>query len=198
MKMTGILLAGGQSKRMGQEKGNIKLPGARLYEYPLSVLESLCDEILLSSNEDKLTGNKYRILCDEVEGIGPVGGLYTCLKASSHDLNLVLSYDMPLASRSLFEYLLQEWKEEEVLIPADGLGRPEPLCGLYRLSALDALKEMIRQKDYAVQGILRRTRSRVLKITKAHACWHQDLFLNINREADLSIIPPDLDLTRND
>ena len=184
--------------RMGQEKGNIELPGARLYEFPLSVLESLCDEIIISSREDTMAGNKHRILRDETEGIGPMGGLYTCLKASSHDLNLVLPYDMPLVSRTLFEYLLQEWKDEEVLIPADGQGRPEPLCGLYRLGALDAMAEMIRQRDYAVQGIVERTRSRVLKITNANACWHQDLFLNINREADLSRIPPDLDLTRNE
>lgn len=198
MKMTGILLAGGQSKRLGQDKGNIELPGARLFEYPLSVLESLCDEILISSNEDWLTGNNHRILRDEIQGIGPIGGLYTCLKASTHDLNVVLPCDMPLVSRSLLEYLLGEWKKEDVLIPADGHGKPEPLCGLYRISALDAIKEMISQRNYAVQGILSRCRSRILKITRAHTFWHKDLFLNINRETDLNRIPPDLDITRND
>jgi len=70
VKITGILLAGGMSSRMGREKGRIKLGNRYLYEYPLQILETCCDEILIS----------------------------TCLKHSSNELNVVLSYDMPAVS----------------------------------------------------------------------------------------------------
>lgn len=190
IKMTGILLAGGMSQRMGREKGNIRLAYGYLYQYPLAVLEAVCDEILISTCNESNFLVSHRTICDEINGIGPMGGIYSSLRQSSNDLNLVLSYDMPMVTQSLFRYLISEWKDEEVLLPALADGRPEPLCGLYRKSVTEVLKDLIEQGVYAVHRILPRTRSRSIKITEQLECWHPDLFLNINREEDLLRIPP--------
>ena len=183
-------MAGGMSQRMGREKGNIRLENGYLYQYPLAVLEAVCDEVLISTCNENNFLVSHRTICDEIKGIGPMGGIYSSLRQSSNDLNLVLSYDMPMVTQSLFKYLISEWKDEEVLLPALEDGRPEPLCGLYRKSVAEVLKELIEQGVYAVHRILSRTRSRSIKITEQLECWHPDLFLNINREEDLSRIPP--------
>lgn len=198
IKMTGILLAGGKSKRFGRDKGNIWLNNKRLYDYPLSILERTCDEILISTCQENNYPLKHQSICDEIEGIGPMGGIYSCLRQSTTDLNLVLSYDMPLVNQELIAYLLHEWEEEEVLLPALEDGRPQTLCGLYRKNVTSVLEVMITQKDYAVRNMLSNTQSRVLKISEKFEWWSPDLFLSINREEDLRKLPNDMRLKRNE
>jgi len=197
-RLTGILLAGGMSKRMGREKGNIHIHNAKLFEYPLSVLETTCDEILISTCQEKRFYFEHQSICDEIKGIGPMGGIYTCLKESSNDLNLVLSYDMPLVNQELISYLLGEWQKEEVLLPALEEGRPQPLCGLYRKQVTGALEDLILQKEYAVHNILSKTHSRILKIPEKFEWWDPELFLSINREEDLQKLPSGISLKRHE
>lgn len=105
--ITGILLAGGQSSRMGRDKGMIRIGKLLMYQYPLRVLEALCDEILISTCNPMETEEDYEQVCDKIPGIGPIGGVVTCLEKSSNDLNIVLSYDLPLVNRELFTELLK-------------------------------------------------------------------------------------------
>ena len=99
-KITGILLAGGMSHRMGKEKGFIRIGPKYLYQYALQVLDNLCDEVLISTCKEGLFLEKYPLVCDEIPGIGPMGGINTCLKQSSNEINVVLSYDMPLEMKN--------------------------------------------------------------------------------------------------
>lgn len=73
-KITGILLAGGESKRMRQDKGKIMIEGVYMFSNPLKILEALCDEILISRCDNNKLPVKYRHICDEIPGIGPLGG----------------------------------------------------------------------------------------------------------------------------
>jgi len=190
IKLTGILLAGGKSKRFGREKGNIRLNNKRLYEYPLSLLERSCEKVLISTCQQKTFKAEHQCVCDEIKGIGPMGGIYSCLKQSETDLNLVLSYDLPLVNQELINYLLEEWKEEDVLLPALADGIAQPLCGIYRRQVVEVLEVLIAQKDYAVHKMLSSTSSRILQISEAFEWEFPDLFLNINREEDLRRLPP--------
>lgn len=112
-KITGILLAGGQSSRMfggkgmGLDKGMIRLRRWLMYQYPLKVLESLCDEILISTCKPMDIEEDHEQVCDKIPGTGPIGGVVTCLEKSSNDLNIILSYDLPLVNRELFIALLK-------------------------------------------------------------------------------------------
>ena len=95
-KTTGILLAGGLSKRMGLEKGLIRVGDSLLYQYPLRVLQSLSQKILISTCKKLDITESHEQVCDTIPGIGPMGGLYTCLKYSDTDPNLVVPYDPAL------------------------------------------------------------------------------------------------------
>jgi len=188
-KITGILLAGGMSHRMGREKGQLSIGNALLYQYPLRILEQLCDEVLISTCKSELFPVKHQSICDEVKGIGPLGGIYSCLKQSANELNLVLSYDMPMVNETLFRLLISLAEGFDVVLPAMMEQRPEPLCGLYRKNVTGVMEEIIAQNDYAVHRILTRCKSKIVRIKEEMECWHPDLFLNINSVKDLNRIP---------
>lgn len=92
---------------MGRDKGMIRIGKLLMYQYPLRVLESLCDEILISTCKPMEIEEDYEQVCDNIPGIGPIGGVVTCLEKSSNDLNIVVSYDLPLVNRELFTELLK-------------------------------------------------------------------------------------------
>jgi len=192
MNITGILLAGGMSKRMGREKGSMKIGDQFLYQFPLKVLEGLCDEIVISTCKSFTTAWEYPTVCDEVEGIGPMGGIYTCLKASSNDINIVLSYDMPLVSKELLEYLLSEAENYDLILPAMSLQKPEPLCGVYRKSMTGILKNLVDQQIYAVHKAIPAARSKTIILEESMPFYQEDIFLNINRKKDLEKLPKTL------
>ena len=175
---------------MGSEKGKIRIGNSQLYQFPLAILEGLCDEILISTCKESLFREKHMKVCDEVKGIGPLGGIYSCLKKSSNEMNLVLSYDMPLVNESLFKLLLSEREEYEIVLPAMQGKRPEPLCGLYNKSITEVMGQMIKQQDFAVKHLLTRCNNKIVSISKKLECWLPDLFLNINSKEDLHRLPP--------
>jgi len=192
MKITGILLAGGLSKRMGREKGNLKFGDRYLYQYPLEILESICDEVLISTCNNSSLPFRHPIVCDEVQGIGPMGGILTCLKHSSNDVNIVLSYDMPLVSEELLRFLLGEMGTFDVILPALRENRIEPLCGIYRKSMIPVFEGLIEKESYAVYEALPLVRSRTILMEEQMPFYRPDIFLNINKESDLETLPRDL------
>lgn len=189
-KITGILLAGGMSRRMGTEKGHLKIGSRLLYEYPLRILEKVCDEVLISTCIDSAFPVTHRMVCDEVKGIGPLGGIHSCLNQSSNELNLVISYDMPLVNEALFRLLIRERGACDIVLPAMEKRMPEPLCGLYSKRITDILIKMIARNDFAVNHLLSLCNSKIVPVTNEMECWLPDLFLNINSQEDLHRIPP--------
>ncbi len=189
-KLTGILLAGGMSRRMGSEKGTLRIGDALLYEYPLHVLEMLCDEILISTCKKSMLPVPYPKVCDEIPGIGPLGGIYSCLKQSSNDLNLVLSYDMPVVNESLFRLLIGKKEQYDIVLPAMQENLPEPLCGLYSKNVIGLMEQMIAEQDFTVHHLLTRCHSGIIQISEEMECWQAELFMNINRKEDLHRLPP--------
>jgi molybdopterin-guanine dinucleotide biosynthesis protein A len=184
-KITGILLAGGKSTRMGRDKGNIKIGNQLLYQYPLKVLESLCENVFISTSSKSEYPDTHVLVCDDTPGIGPLGGIYTCLKKSDTDLNIVLSCDMPLVHQALFEYLLQGCMGYDVVVPALSGYKPEPLCGIYRSSVTGILARMISNKTYAVHEIFKLVKSKIVVISQAMPFYTPSMFMNINDSCDL-------------
>ncbi len=191
-KITGILLAGGKSSRMGREKGNILVGKKYLYQYPLAVLESLCDEILISTCKEMKTEKEYEQVCDEIPNIGPMGGIYSCLKKSSNEINIVLSYDLPYANEGLFMELLKHTESADLILPAFPEDRLQPLCGIYKKITTNVLQNRIDQKIYAMHKITPYINTEVVIIEENMPFFHPNLFMNINDQSDLSQLASEL------
>ena len=129
--LTGIILAGGKSRRMGQEKGLIELNGKFLIQYAIDVLQPICDTILISTNSHSYDFLPYQKVADEFPNSGPMGGIYSCLKASTTIQNLVLSCDMPFIQSELLSDLIKNAEGYDVVVPWHGGQKFEPMCAYY-------------------------------------------------------------------
>ena len=141
-----VIQAGGESRRMGQDKGLLLLLGQPLIARVMARVASLADEVLVTTNHPEA----YRFLGvplfeDIYPGMGALGGLYTALNAARHPLVAVVACDMPFASPEILaaarERLLEA--EVDVVIPQSEDGY-EPFHAVYRRDiCLPAVKDAL-------------------------------------------------------
>ena len=106
--ITGIILAGGKSERMGTDKGLILYKGKPFIKHVYEAMKAvLGNNIVVVSSNAAYDAFGYRRIEDLIADKGPVGGLYTALKQSKTKLNLVLSVDVPLISSELLKSIKQ-------------------------------------------------------------------------------------------
>jgi molybdopterin-guanine dinucleotide biosynthesis protein A len=143
--MTGAVLAGGMSRRMGTNKAFIEVDGVPIIKRVLGVLEKVSDELLVIADDVKLSGGLGAIaLPDAVTGAGSLGGIYTTLLHASSDEVFVAACDMPDISEDAVRKIITAPRGGAlVVLPMVG-GRPHPLHALYTRDCLAIMEEMIR------------------------------------------------------
>lgn len=189
--LNGIILCGGKSSRMGKEKGLCQLDGKPMISYAIDLCQKFCKSIVIGSNNPIYQSFGYPVIKDEVEGIGPLGGIYSCLKSSPSNDNFIFSCDMPMVSAELINYILSERKGYEVVIPVFK-DFPEPLCAYYNKSIVPYLVEAIEEKTYKIQDVIKNLNTKYLEIDFSLGFYNDDLFANINCHQDLLNIEKDL------
>jgi molybdopterin-guanine dinucleotide biosynthesis protein A len=151
--ITGILLCGGKSQRMGADKATLVVENRYMALYPLEVLQAWCSEILISSNNERHDFSNYPIIPDEIKEIGPMGGLYSCLKRSAHHLNLLVACDMPMISGSLLRRMLNVSSSFDAIVPV-WKNKPQPSYALYQKRIAADIEKAIERKNYSLQKLL--------------------------------------------
>lgn len=162
LSRTGIILAGGQSSRMGQNKALMMIDGVPVIERIAIELEKITDELLIVTN----TFHTYDYLNipmveDEQKGKGPLAGIQAGLKASQSEKNLIVACDMPFISSSLGEFLLQELENYQAIIPKLA-GHMHPLFGAYRKDALQAVSQSLEKNELRIMSLLQNLRVRYI------------------------------------
>ncbi len=134
--LTGVILAGGKSSRMGANKALLTIDGQNLVQRLVARLERLCDHIVLVANDpDPYRELGLPIVGDVFPGNGPLAGIHAGLSASTTAHCLVVACDMPHASVDLGEYMARQTAGYDVVVPAHR-GGLEPLHALYSRSCL--------------------------------------------------------------
>jgi molybdenum cofactor guanylyltransferase len=182
--ITGIVLAGGQSRRMGTDKSVMKLNGKLLVEYSIDALKPLCNKVVISSNKFIYDFTGCEVWPDELPGQAPMIGIYSCLKRSETDINIILSCDMPLISTMILEYLLSNSEIYDIIVPINGDDYIEPLCGIYRKSSMLILKQFIDNGNFSLKDCILATSHLLKPINFQLPFFSQNLFLNINTPDD--------------
>jgi molybdopterin-guanine dinucleotide biosynthesis protein A len=179
MKITGIVLAGGKSSRIGTEKGLVKFRNKPLIEYSLNVLKLVADEIIISSNLMVYDGFGFPVLKDEFPDSGPMGGIYTCLKASENKVNIVLSCDMPMVNADFLNSLLAASEGFDAVVPWHEKKYFEPLCAVYHKKLLPVFEDFIQNKNFRIPDLFTAVNTNYLKIGKEFGV-DPLIFFNIN------------------
>ncbi len=141
---TAIIMAGGNSSRMGRDKSMLMLDGKPMIERVYLQLRPHFDEVLISSNE----GSKYgflglKVVPDSESGRGPLMGIASALAVSGSERNLVVACDIPEVNMYLARRLLRESRDCDVVLARTGPSKVEPLFAVYKRSLLPAMEETL-------------------------------------------------------
>lgn len=185
-KMTGIILAGGRSSRMGTDKGLVQFNGKPLIRYSLDIFLDLCSEILISTNSKGYDHPGVRVVSDIIPDSGPMAGIYSCLLQSTNEINLVLPCDMPFVTADIFRHLLEKIGNSMICVPWHGSGRYEPLCGIYRRSVLPLMKEFMEAKNLKLPDLFKCASFTPLLISDIRPRLNEHYFFSINSQDELN------------
>lgn len=173
---TAIVLSGGKNSRMNYKtKAFLKLGEKTFIEKIIEELSDFKERIISCNNFEEYDQlrDKARLINDIYKDKGPIGGIYSSLKAASFDRCLIVAADMPFIDKELVNRLAQQEFFGEALIPVVN-GKVEPLCGVYKKSCIDTIEMMIKEENYKLMNLLKRISVTYLPIDK------EESFLNIN------------------
>ncbi|MBT1070496.1 formate dehydrogenase accessory sulfurtransferase FdhD [Pelotalea chapellei] len=153
--ITGVILAGGASRRMGSNKALLKIDDCTLIEKVYHVMNKLFKEVLLVTNTpEEFAFLPCRTVADSYPGAGSIAGLHAGLAASPTDRIFVVACDMPLLNPELIRLLCTVPHESAAVVPLNREGLREPLHALYDRSILALLQQMIEQDDKCILDLL--------------------------------------------
>jgi molybdopterin-guanine dinucleotide biosynthesis protein A len=164
MGASGIVLAGGASRRMGRDKAWIELDGKPLVQRVIEALGQVCDEVIVVANERaKFEPLGVRIVGDEYPGTGSLGGLYSGLHAARNEIVFAAACDMPFLNPDLLRFLISLSSDCDIVIPSATDARKKdkesgtketakrqnlhPLHAVYRKTCLGPMREAILRED---------------------------------------------------
>jgi molybdopterin-guanine dinucleotide biosynthesis protein A len=183
MQITGIILAGGKSLRMGTDKALVEINGKTLLQRAIDLCRPFCHDILISTNQPGHTGLGYLTVPDEIKGCGPLGGIYSCLKKSKTDWNFVLSVDAAFVEPGFLCFLTSEKEGFDVVVPKHKNG-VEPLIALYHKNCLPAITKQLEEGKYKMQDLLKQVNTHFLE-SQFWAEKYPRIFFNLNRPDDI-------------
>ena len=152
-----VILAGGQSRRMGRDKRALPwLPAPdgsnqTLLQHLVATVAPLTDDVVLVANDDPGVDG-VRIVGDLYPGAGSLGGIYSGLAAAAHELAFIAAADMPFLNPKLIRALAGRAAGSGAVVPVTE-GRPEPMHAVYRKTLLQPARQRIERRELKVAPI---------------------------------------------
>ena len=157
-------MAGGKSKRIGVNKALQKLGNETLTQIIINKIEKFCVRVEISANANINLHRTYPSHSDLYKNIGPLGGIYTCLKKSSTNINLIVSCDTPFISEDFIAYLIENISDNfDVIVPKIN-NFVHPTIGIYSKGVLPVLEKSISEKEYNLFKVISRAKIKTIEI----------------------------------
>ena len=184
MQATGIILAGGKSSRMGEDKGLVLLNGKPMIQYVIEALKEVVSDIIIISNN--VSYNKFRIpvYADIIKDKGPVGGIYTGLYHSKTQLNFCISCDVPMISSDFILWLLKRSGNASITLPMYK-DKIHQMIGVYSKQVLSNFKESTEKEHLKLSQVNKNMACKIIDIEKEYANFEELIFSNINTKNEL-------------
>jgi molybdopterin-guanine dinucleotide biosynthesis protein A len=145
--ITGIILAGGKSKRIGTDKGFLRLNDKPFVQYSIDALKPLVSKLIIVSNNADYDVFGIERMEDKVANAGPVAGIYSGLEASSSEYNLILSCDIPLITSEILQRLIDNIDETHDIIQVVSDGKSMPLIALYKKQVAKTFHNLLQNDE---------------------------------------------------
>jgi molybdenum cofactor guanylyltransferase len=200
--ISGFILVGGASSRMGTDKALLKVEGQTFIERIATELAEVTNSIALVGRTNENLDLPLPAVPDVYERLGALGGIHGALTACQSPWALVVACDLPFVNRSLFAHLAELRENFDAVVPIQVDGRPQPLCALYaRTPCLAQAEHLIKSGERKPMGLLQSVGTRWVHFTElAHLTGHDHFFDNINTPQDYAranLCPLDDDQARS-
>jgi molybdopterin-guanine dinucleotide biosynthesis protein A len=190
--IAGFILAGGQSSRMGVDKGLLEIAGEPMIVRASRLVGSAVGAAaVVVGTPEKYRALGLRAIADDWPGCGPLGGIATALRAAETDWNLIVACDLAYLTREWLEYLLQRAREsaEEAVVPINPTPEnkrgAEPLCAVYHRGCEPTLRRALERGVRKVADGLAALRIEVIEPNEWKGFDSEGaLFKNVNTPAD--------------
>ncbi|HLC23614.1 MAG TPA: molybdenum cofactor guanylyltransferase [Dehalococcoidia bacterium] len=190
--ISGIILAGGRSSRLGKDKVFEVIGKETLIERAVRQLAELdeLDELIVVTSERVAPlldafRLRARIVKDVHIGQGPMGGLHAGLLAAGNDYSLVVACDLPFLNQDLLRYMIGLRRGYDMVVPRVS-GMIEPLHAVYSKSCLPAIERRLNEGRSMVYSLLEGVRVRFVEQEEVEKFDPKRLsFFNINSTADI-------------
>ena len=197
-----IILCGGQSRRMGRDKGSLIIKDKPMIKYILSTLNNEIDEVIIVLNDVERI-DKYKKFIDskdynytlkfaedKIKNKGPISGILTGLENISTDYAIVFPCDNPFVTKNTIQTLFNEINENvQAVVPyhdeKNKLKTSEPLHSIYNKNIIPTIKDLISKDSLHIKGVIEKIETKFVLIDNKKILKKE--FRNLNRPEDLKI-----------
>jgi molybdenum cofactor guanylyltransferase len=190
--ITGIILSGGKSSRMGSDKALLKIGSETIIERITNLIKSIFSDVFIVSN----TPGDYKFLNiplyeDIYKSKGPLSGIHSGLVHSSTDKNFFISCDLPLVSEELIRFVV-DYKSDKPARFCFAGGRHHYLSGIYAKALLPEIERIIRVeqnyqgekgKTFSMKNLFMNVEVKVINV-ETLPFYDENLFFNLNTPED--------------
>jgi len=167
IEVTGVLLAGGKSRRMGEDKRYLVVGEQTLLERGLGVLRSMFHEVLVVIAQDSAPLDiDARVVRDLVPDCGSLGGIYTGLTQATSPYIFAVACDMPFLNQAVITHFTNR-RDTADIVMARLATRLHPMHALYGKGCLPAMEQMIVARQLKIQELVSDASLRVQYVTEA-------------------------------
>ena len=187
--LSGVVLAGGSSRRLGVDKATLTFDGRTLLEIVAERVSAVCVEVIVacgSRSIEQWRGAPVRFVADAIPGQGPLAGLQAGLTAAREEFALVVACDMPFLSPRLLGYMAALPRRYDALVPLVD-GRWHPAHAIYARACLPVIEELLAQGGNKMEDLIDRLRVQPLSEDEVRRSDPETLSLfNLNTRRDLA------------
>jgi len=180
--ITGIILAGGKSTRMGEDKGMLVLKGKKMVEHVIAALTPNVDEVIIISNNDNYNNLGFKVYSDIIKNCGPLGGIYSALQYSNTDKNFIVSCDIPKITSEAIAFIIAQSMNEDVLVPIEKT-EIEPLCAIYNKVCCEQIKGFLDAGQFKIRNAIEKLNTKYLDVNLYQEIF-KEVFTNVNTPND--------------
>ncbi len=183
--VSGVILAGGRSSRMGEDKALLEIDGTPMIRRLADLLLGLTDDVVISANStERYAFLNLPVVPDVFPDLGPMSGIHATMVRTSRPLLLALACDMPRIHPGLLRYVLDSSEGFDATVPVTADGSVYPLCGAYRVTCFGSLEHALKSKASGLRLLLQQPALQVHFVSLKDGGYSDSDLYNMNEYKD--------------
>lgn len=186
LPISGFVLAGGKSTRMGKDKAVLSLHGRTLLQTALAAVRAVTPEVAVVGSPE-LYSLYAPVITDVFAGCGPLGGIHAALSQARTEFNMILAVDTPFVSAKLLAYLAERALASRSVVTAPEINDyPQPLCAVYSRAFLPVAEQALQGGSYKIVPLFPETTTLYVRQSELEQfAFGPEMFENLNTPEDL-------------